>query len=254
MDVISSVFPVTKLNPDTLMTRTFLLRGMLVGVAAGLLVFVFARWLGEPQIERAMAFERSMNQACGEAPEPEMISRRIQKSIGLLTGTVLYGVAIGGIFGLAFAFVNGRTGITSPKTLSAFLAGIGFVTIVLIPNLKYPANPPAVGNPETIGIRTATFFFLSAFSVAAVVFSVQLTLWLRAKLGLWNSSLLAAIVFIAIMGVVSHFLPDLDEVPPGFPVTLMWKFRVAALEVQAVLWATLGFLFGWLTERDATRA
>ena len=69
MDVISSVFPVTKLNPDTLMTRTFLLRGMLVGVVAGLLVFVFARWLGEPQIERAMAFENSMNQARADAEQ-----------------------------------------------------------------------------------------------------------------------------------------------------------------------------------------
>ena len=69
MDVISSVFPVTKLNLDTLMTRTFLLRGMLVGVVAGLLVFVFARWLGEPQIERAMAFENSMNQARADAEQ-----------------------------------------------------------------------------------------------------------------------------------------------------------------------------------------
>ena len=53
-----------------------------------------------------------------------------------------------------------------------------------------------------------------------------------------------------LVGVVMHFLPEIDEVPAGFPVTLMWKFRVAALEIQAVLWATLGLLFGWLTERD----
>ena len=158
MDVISSVFPVTKLNADTLMTRTFLLRGMLVGVAAGLLVFVFARWLGEPQIERAMAFENSMNQARADAPEPEMISRRIQKSIGLLTGTVLYGVAIGGIFGLAFAFVNGRTGITSPKTLSAFLPALALSPSSSFPTLNTLQIPRLSAIPRPSGFVRPRFF------------------------------------------------------------------------------------------------
>src|SRR5580698_8451193 len=136
------------------MTRTLLLRGMLVGVVAGLLVFAFARWIGEPQVERAIAFETSVDQAKGEAPEPEMVSRKIQKGLGLLTGVVLYGTALGGIFGLVFAYARGRLSQSRPRVLSVVLAGIGFITIVLTPSLKYPANPPSVGNPETIGIRT----------------------------------------------------------------------------------------------------
>jgi predicted cobalt transporter CbtA len=51
------------------------------------------------------------------------------------------------------------------------------------------------------------------------------------------------------IATVSHFLPNFDEVPAGFPVTLMWKFRVAALEMQLLLWSTLGFFFGWLADR-----
>ena len=50
------------------MTRTLLLRGMLVGVVAGLLVFAFARWIGEPQVERAIAFETAADQA--QEPRP----------------------------------------------------------------------------------------------------------------------------------------------------------------------------------------
>jgi predicted cobalt transporter CbtA len=49
---------------------------------------------------------------------------------------------------------------------------------------------------------------------------------------------------------LAYVLPAVDEVPAGFPVTLMWRFRVASLGIQAVMWATLGILFGWLTERD----
>ena len=71
------------------MTRILLVRGMLAGAVAGLLVFALARWIGEPQVERAIAFETSMDQAKGEAPEPMIVSRRIQSTVGLLTATVV---------------------------------------------------------------------------------------------------------------------------------------------------------------------
>ena len=131
---------------------------MLVGLLAGLLAFVFARWAGEPEVERAIAFETSMDQAAGRSPEPEMVSRKVQKSLGLLAGAAVYGTAMGGLFGLAFAFAWGRMEIARPRTLAAVLATIGFIAIVLVPTLKYPANPPSVGNPETIGVRTAAFW------------------------------------------------------------------------------------------------
>jgi hypothetical protein len=223
---------------------------MLVGLLAGLLAFAFARLVGEPEVERAIAFETRIDQARGEAPEPEMVSRGVQKSFGLLTGVVVYGTAIGGLFGLVFAFAYGRIGITDPRTLSAVLAAMGFVAIVLIPTLKYPANPPSVGNPETIGVRTAAFFLLIVFSIAAMVLALQLRRSLSIRLGIWNSSILAAALFLLIMGIVSYALPVVDEVPAGFPVTLMWRFRVAAVGIQGIMWATLGIAFGWLTERD----
>jgi predicted cobalt transporter CbtA len=232
------------------MARSLLVRGMLVGLLAGLLAFAFARWVGEPEVEQAIAYETRMDKAKGQAPEPEMVSRGVQKSLGLLTGVVVYGTAIGGLFGLLFAFAYGRMGITHPRALSAVLAAMGFVAIVLVPTLKYPANPPSVGNPETIGVRTAAYFLLIVFSVAAMVLALQIRRWVSLRLGDWNSSLLAAALFLLIMGVVCYVLPIIDEVPAGFPVTLMWRFRVAALGIQAVMWTTLGILFGWLTERD----
>jgi predicted cobalt transporter CbtA len=237
-----------------LIIRTLLLRGMLVGVIAGLFSFTFARLVGEPQVEKAIAFETTLDHSRGEMPESEIISRKIQKSVGLLTGVVVYGAAIGGLFGLTFAFAVGRISVTKPRALSALLALLGFVAVVLVPQLKYPANPPAVGNPETIGIRTATFFLLIAFSVAAAVLSLQVGRHLSLRYGAWNGHLLAAALFLIVVTLVSHFLPEIDEVPAGFPVTLMWRFRIAALEIQGVMWASLGLLFGWLTERNQSRS
>jgi predicted cobalt transporter CbtA len=232
------------------MARTLLLRGMLVGLIAGMCVFAFARWTGEPQVDRAIAFETSMDQAKGEPPEPEMVSRKIQKSIGLLTGTVVYSTALGGIFALVFAYARGRMSMARPRVLAALIAGLGFVAIVLVPSLKYPANPPSVGNPETIGIRTGAYFLLIAISVMAMVLSIKAGRGLSKSLGDWNASILAALLFVVLVGTASRFLPAIDEVPTGFPATLLWKFRIAAWETQVVLWGALGLLFGWLTERS----
>lgn len=232
------------------MTRILLMRGMLAGFVAGLLVFALARWIGEPQVERAIAFETSMDRAKGEMPEPEVVSRAVQRNLGLLTGALVYGTAIGGIFGLVFAVAHGRMRIADPRALSATLAAIGFAAIVIVPALKYPANPPSVGNPETIGIRTGAFFLLIAFSLAAAVLAVQIELRLHDRFGGWNASLLSAIVFLLIISVIAYFLPEFNEVPATFPATLLWKFRVAALTMQALQWSAIGLLFGWLTERD----
>ena len=42
------------------MVGALLLRGMLVGVVAGLLAFGFAEIFGEPQVEHAIAFEEQL--------------------------------------------------------------------------------------------------------------------------------------------------------------------------------------------------
>jgi hypothetical protein len=230
------------------MARTLLVRGMLVGIIAGLIVFVFARSIGEPVVERAITFEAKLDQSKGEAPEPEVVTRRVQRGVGLLIGTLLYGTAIGGLFGLVFAYANGRLGNLRPRVLSALLAGMGFVAIVLVPTLKYPANPPSVGNPETIGMRTAAFFLAIAFSIAAMVLVVQLGRRFSLRYGVWNASLLAAGIYLIVVILVFHLLPVIDEVPADFPATVMWHFRVVSLGIQGVMWATIGLLFGWLTE------
>lgn len=232
------------------MISSLLVRGMLVGILTGFLVFVLAQFTGEPQVDRSIAFETSVNKAKGVAPEPEIVSRQVQKTFGLLTAVVVYGAAMGGIFGLVFAYAHGRFGPRRPRALSALLGGLGFVVVALIPSLKYPANPPAIGNPETIGIRTATFFLMLLVSVAAMVLAIQTNKPLVRRFGSWNGTLVSAAIFLSVVGVAGALLPVIDEVPRGFPADVLWTFRISAWALQLVLWGTLGLLFGYLTERD----
>jgi predicted cobalt transporter CbtA len=232
---------------------TLLLRGMLAGVLAGILAVGFATLFGEPQIELAIGFESLKDHAAGHAPEPELVSRAVQRSFGLLTAAVACGAALGGIVALVFAFAYQRIGRFSPRALAALLAAAGFIAVVLVPQLKYPANPPSIGEPETIGMRTALHFEMILIAVAALVLAALFGRRLLARFGGWNASLLAALVFICIVALVQFVLPDINEVPDGFPAVVLWRFRIASLGTQFVLWASLGVIFGVLAERALSR-
>lgn len=233
------------------MVGVLLVRGMLVGILAGVLASAFAYLFGESSIDLAIAFERHISKA---ADEPELVSRAIQGTIGLLTGLVVFGAAIGGIFGLAFAFAQGRLGQFTPRGTAALLAATGFVVLVLIPQIKYPASPPSVGSPETIGARTGLYFALLALSIMVGVAALGFGRRLVDRFGAWNAVMIGIVTYLAAMAVVMHVLPSIDEVPDQFSAALLWRFRIAAIGTQAVLWTTLGFAFGTLTERSGTRS
>jgi hypothetical protein len=233
------------------MVGKLLVRGMLAGIVAGLLTFTFARIAGEPQVDQAISFEEKAAAARGEAPEPELVSRETQAGLGLLTGVVAYGAAFGGLFSLVFAYAYGRVGALSVRALSAWLALGAFIALVIVPNIKYPANPPSVGDPETIGTRTGLFFLMIAISLATMVFSLKVRRRAVAKLGVWNGSIVAGLVFVVIIAAVQLSMPVINEVPATFPAVLLWKFRVAAIGMQVIMWTTIGLLFGALVERSA---
>lgn len=230
------------------MVGNLLLRGMLVGVFAGILALGFARVFGEPQVDRAIVFEEQQSQAAGEAPGPEIVSHGTQAGFGLLTGLVVYGASIGGLFSLVFAYVYGRASSIGPRGTAALLALAGFVAIVLVPYLKYPANPPAVSNPDTLGARTELFFIMIVLSIAALAGTVALArrLWLR--YGAWNATIVAGAAFIIVIAIVQYAMPAINEMPQQFSADLLWRFRIAALGTQVVLWTTIGLAFGALVE------
>jgi hypothetical protein len=228
-----------------------LMRGMLVGLIAGLLAFGFAKVFGEPQVDHAIAFEEQEGQAKGEAPEPELVSRPTQAGIGLFTGIMVYSAAMGGLFALVFAFVQGRYSRLRPRATAALIALAAFAAIVVVPDLKYPANPPSVGDPETIGYRTGLFFLMLVASLAAAILCVGLARRLQDRLGGWNATILAGLAFVVIIAIVQFVLPDINEVPEQFSAVVLWRFRTASLGIQLILWTTLGLVFGAAVERGA---
>ena len=248
------------------MTGRLLVRGMLIGLVAALLSFGFLKLAGEPSVDRAIAFENAMDEAKAKAKadeaaakglpapveqaEPELVSRPVQAGIGLLTGVVVYSTAFGGLFALVFAFAYGRMADLGPRATAALLAAAGFIAVYVTPMLKYPANPPSVGLPETIGMRTSLYFAMLLISLAAMIGAGMLRHRLKPRFGLWNSALIAAGAYIVVMTCVALALPNVNEVPEDFPATVLWQFRIASLGGQLIMWTTLGLLFGVVAERQ----
>jgi predicted cobalt transporter CbtA len=131
------------------MVGALLTRGMLIGILAGILSFGFLKLVGEPPVDRAIAFEAATDEAKDTAKahhpgmampkedsEPELVSRSVQSGIGLFTGVTIYNAAFGGLFALVFAFAYRRMGDFDPRTTSVLLAVSGIVAVYIVPGLK----------------------------------------------------------------------------------------------------------------------
>ena len=254
------------------MVGQLLLRGMIAGILAALLAFGFAKVYGEPMVDRAIAFETTMvvapvpadagaaDAASGggmsgtdmrkaDLADPQIFSRATQSGLGLFTGLIIYGTAFGGLFALVFAFAWGRMGPLGPRSTAAVLALLGFIAVILVPGLKNPAGPPSVGDAATIVLRTQVYFGMIVLSLAGMTGAVWLARRLWVRFGGWNASIIAGAALLVGLGLVASVMPDINEVPEGFPAVVLWQFRIAAWGIQAVLWAGIGLGFGAMAER-----
>jgi hypothetical protein len=222
---------------------------MLVGLVAGVLAFAFARIFGEPQVQHAIDFEDALARLHHQPAEHEVVSRGLQRSLGLLTGTLVMGVALGGIFALVFAYAYGRIGAMGPRLTAAVLAAGAYLTVIVVPFTKYPANPPTVGNPDTIGKRTLLYILMISISILAAIAAGRIRRGTLARLGAWNATLVALAAFLVVIGAAELILPQVHETPAGFPADVLYRFRLASLGNNLTLWTTIGLAFGATAQR-----
>lgn len=244
--------------PLTGALRSLVLRGILAGLIAGILTGAVAFALGEPHVAAAIEIEESAaasahshdgaasGHAHADGADP-LVSRDGQRG-GLLLATTLAGAAIGAIFGVAAHYVRRFTSLPGPR-LALGLAGAGWLAVEAVPFFKYPANPPAVGDPDTIDQRTLLWLAALVLGVAAVAAAAYVAKALAAQ-HYWTVRAIGSIVtFLTLVTSGYLLLPTVNEVGDDFPATLLWQFRVASMATQATLWLCLGLAFAFLTER-----
>jgi predicted cobalt transporter CbtA len=218
-------------------------RALTAGGGAGVLVAVFYLLVAEPTIDAAIALEGSAGD------HDELFSREVQV-LGGVSAAVLFGLLLGVVFGTVVAAVRHRLGFASDLHRVLALAAAGFVATALLPAIKYPPNPPGVGDPDTVGHRTTLYLTLV---LAGLVLAVGLAMahrTLRYRFGADTAVALTAVATLAGYGLLVALWPDSpDQVPADFPPVLLWEFRVQSLASLLLLWSTLGLGLGWSLTR-----
>ena len=216
-----------------------ILRGALSGVIAGILGFAFARVFAEPVIDKAIAYESgrddilaALNKAAGRvvAPDgPEIFSRTVQSTIGIATGVIAFSAAMGALVAVVYLVLHGRFQIR-PRNLAWMIAGFGFLGVYLLPFVKYPANPPAIGHTFTITTRGQLYLSVVACSLILLGLAVYLARKLAPRFGLLGAVLMAAVAFLVVYGVVIGLLPSLGDLPGNVAASSQFGYARAATE------------------------
>ena len=227
---------------------SYLRRGLVAGLVAGLLAGVFAFFVGEPILDQAINLE----EASSSTHDEEVFGRGAQK-LGLFFIMGLFGVTVGGIFGLVFAYFRDWLAPDTDWMRSVSLSLAVFAGAFLIPFLKYPANPPGVGEAATIGDRTTAYYTMVGLTLLVVLISWIISKALRQrKIPDPARQILVGLGLSAAVTVLFLILPAAPD-PGSVPAGLLWDFRISSLGTQLVFWAGLGVLFGLLCERANRR-
>jgi hypothetical protein len=231
------------------------------GAVAGVVAYAFSRVMIEPLIGRAVDYEGAREHAEAQLAGGdhdhghELFTRAVQENVGAAVGVVAFGIAMGVLFAVAYTVIRGvleRRGFRpNPTGLALVLAAGMFVAIVLAPGLKYPANPPTVGLPDTIGARSSAFLTMTVLSVVTACLALAAGLAWSRRWGIWRAVAAAVGGYVAVILAAMVLLPSFHEVPgplagpdglvlDGFPAEVLAEFRVYSLVNQALMWLVIG--------------
>jgi len=215
------------------------LRGALAGVIAGIIGFVFARIFAEPVINQAIDYESGRDEILGKLSEaaggmpgmdgPEIFSRAVQSTVGIATGVIAFSAAMGALVAVAYVALHGRVHVR-PRILVWMIAGFGFLGVYLLPFVKYPANPPAIGHDFTIVTRGHLYLTMVAGSVILLGLAVYLCRILVRRFSIGIAVALSTAAFAVVFGALISVLPALGDLPANVEQTSQFGFARAVTE------------------------
>jgi predicted cobalt transporter CbtA len=219
------------------------------GVIAGIILAFLNLGIVEPTIDKAIALEVQKQVSSGENVNmSELIDYRYWQKAGAFAGGAIYGAGLASLFGVVFVFARSKLPSKNNKQKAILLAGIMWFVLFLMVALKYPANPPAVGDPETIYYRETLYVgYIMISGLAALGMAV---IWIRTRMN--SKKIIIPLMYAAIMVtayVVMPSNPDKIEIS----MDLIQTFRILTAITIGVFWGILGIIFGSLWDKFLSR-
>ena len=224
-------------------TITFITIVLVSGALAGLVHGTINFALVEPYLDQAIGLENESLFASGDAEDTlefwaEYESYRIWQKSGQVLAGVILGLAMGSLFGIVYALSRNSLPGKTDVTKSVILAGVMWLTIYIIPFLKYPANPPTVGDGETVMLRAILYVSFIALSGIGVVIFYKLSQKLQNNKKYFG--LFGYVIFITILFFVMPENPD--EITA--PMNLVNEFRLMSVLGVSSFWLSVGLILG----------
>jgi predicted cobalt transporter CbtA len=222
-------------------TIIFIAITLLAGAIAGTILGAINQVAVEPYINHAVELEmQNTNQSSQIINPAEFTAYRLWQRGGKIVAGTNLGLSIGSLFGIVFAYTHSSVPGSNNKKKALIVAGIMWFVLFLMPALKYPANPPAVGDPETIYYRQSlyvAFLAISGFSTLGLAF-------LYRKMGALNIK--KAIIPAAYAAIISgaYLAMPANPDPINAPMDLLMGFRITSAITISMFRGLLGVIFG----------
>jgi predicted cobalt transporter CbtA len=224
-------------------TIAFILITLISGAIAGTILGLINQLLAEPYLDRAIGIEVQNRETSGEdVDHNELVQYRSwQKGGAILAGAIL-GTSLSALFGIVYAYSRDSLPGSNNKKKGLVLAGIMFLVIFFIPMLKYPSNPPAVGDPETIEYRESLYISMLVISGLSAL-GVALLYRILGQTQRESRKIIVPVIYIVIIALAFTVLPsNPDEIT--ISSDLLMNFRIITTITMAIFWGIMGILLG----------
>lgn len=228
-------------------TFSFLIIVISAGILAGLVHGMLNIVLVEPYLDNAIGIENQRLFAEGQAKDTpqfwqQFADYRIWQKQGSIVAGAILGASTGALFGLVFAYSKKSLPGNNDIKKALILAGIMWAVLYFIPFLKYPANPPTVGEPDTIALRASTYaLFVALSGFAAIGFAI---LYKKMK----DKKFLAFAGYAVFMAMMFAIMPQNPD-PIKTPTELVNGFRAISAGTMTVYWIANAIILGWMWKK-----
>lgn len=225
---------------------TFIGITLLAGVISGLAYAGINLLAAEPFIDKAIGIEiQNMINAGENVDMNEVTNYRFWQKGGLFAAGTILGITFASFYAIVYAYTRRSLPGSTEVKKCLYLASIIWLTIFMIPFIKYPGNPPAVGDPETIYYRQSLYVIFVAISGLG---ALGLAFLYRRLRGISARKFIVPAIYVAyIIGFYFVMPPNPDAIT--IPNELLTSFRVVTVITATIFWVILGITFGALWDK-----
>jgi hypothetical protein len=220
---------------------TFIFISLLSGIIAGVILAGVNYFVAEPFIDQAIGIEVDNSIASGEVVDfDELSSYRVWQKEGTFAAGAFLGLTYGAILGIVYVISRKYLPSSDDRKKALILAAIMCLSLYVVPFIKYPANPPAVGDPETIGLRDSLY---TSYQLASGLIALGVSILMYKLRRIGYSKYVIIVIYLGLVASIYAIFPaNPDEITA--PMDLVNAFRAVTFGTMVMFYLVLGTIFG----------